>query len=300
MRSIHQTVLNAVAGAIVALCTIVLAGPAFAYDDNLIETIKAVEERIGGRVGAAIYDTETGRSWEYRAQERFPMSSTFKAFACAAVLSRVDQGAEQLDRIIEIQESDLVTYSPVTEKQIGIEGMTLSDLCNAAVTLSDNTAGNIILQSLGGPEGFTNYMRKIGDPVTRLDRWETALNEGTPNDMRDTTTPQAAANSLCTVLLGDALSVGSRQQITDWMRGDQVAGALFRSVVPTEWQIADKTGAGGHGSRSIIAVMWPPQRKPIIATVYMTGNSAEFADRNTAIAEIGAAIVSALSPRTSD
>lgn len=296
MRSIHQTVLNAVAGAIVALCTIVLAGPAFAYDDNLIETIKAVEKRIGGRVGAAIYDTETGRNWEYRARERFPLSSTFKAFACAAVLSRVDQGAEQLDRVIEIQESDLVTYSPVTEKRIGTEGMTLSDLCNAAVTLSDNTAGNIILQSLGGPEGFTNYMRTIGDPMTHLDRWETTLNEGAPNDMRDTTTPQAAANSLHTVLLGDVLSASSRQQIIDWMRSDQVAGALFRSAVPTEWQIADKTGAGGHGSRSIIAVMWPPQRKPIIATVYMTDNSAEFADRNAAIAEIGAAIVSATSP----
>ena len=136
MRSINQTILNAIAGALVALCTIVLAAPAFAYDDNLIETIKAVEERIGGRVGAAIYDTETGRNWEYRARERFPLSSTFKAFACTAVLSRVDQGAEQLDRIIEIQESDLVTYSPVTEKQIGTEGMTLSDLCDAAVTLS--------------------------------------------------------------------------------------------------------------------------------------------------------------------
>ena len=276
------------------LCFLIPTTSAIAAGDGLIDTVTAVEARLGGRVGVAIYDTETGRSWEHRAEERFPLSSTFKSFACGAVLSRVDAGKESLDRVVKIARSDLVSYSPVTKKRTGPDGMTMARVCEAAVTVSDNTAGNIILKSLNGPAGFTTYMRSIGDQATRLDRWETDLNQGTPGDERDTTTPKFAANTLHNLLLGDVLSVQSRKQLTHWMLNDKVADALFRSVLPTGWRIADKTGAGGHGSRALIAVMWPPQSKPIIAAVYLTDNDAKFAVRNAAIAEIGAAIVRAV------
>lgn len=267
----------------------------WAADGGLIETVKAVEARLGGRVGVAIYDDESGKSWAYRAEQRFPISSTFKAYACGAVLARVDAGREDLARVVTFEEKDLVTYSPVTENRVGPDGMSMSEICEAAVTVSDNTAGNLIIESLGDPSGFTTFMRSIGDPATRLDRWETELNEGVPGDPRDTTTPKAAADSLRALLLGDVLSTGSRARLTGWMLNDKVADALFRSVVPDGWRVADKTGAGGSGSRSLIAVMWPPERKPIIAAVYMTENDAEFSDRNAAIAEIGQAIVKTVS-----
>ena len=267
---------------------------AAAAGDGVIETIEAVETRIGGRVGVAAYQDATGRSWEYRAEERFPLSSTFKAFACAALLARVDAGTEDLGRVVTITEGDLVSYSPVTETRLGPAGMTLSEVCEATVTLSDNTAGNIVLQSLDGPAGFTAYMRSIGDPTTRLDRWETELNEGKPGDPRDTTTPKAAAESLRKLLFGELLSPASRRQLTDWMLNDKVADALIRAAVPAGWRVADKTGAGGFGARSIIAVIWPPEGAPVIAAVYMTENTAAFAERNAAIVEIGAAIVKAV------
>jgi beta-lactamase class A len=269
------------------------AVPSVAAGQDILETVQAIEARIGGRIGVSIYDTRTDRSWEYRADDRFPLSSTFKPFACAAVLSRVENGDERLHRVLEITKNDLVSYSPATEKRASTVGMTIAELCEATITLSDNTAGNLILRSLNGPSGFTNYMRSIGDRVTRLDRWETNLNEAAPGDLRDTTTPNAAAESLKTLLVGDALSESSREQLTTWMENDKVADALFRSALPADWRIADKTGAGGHGARSIIAVMWPPTGTPIIAAVYMTENEATFADRNAAIAEIGAAIVNA-------
>jgi len=265
--------------------------PALATDDSILETVRTVESRLGGRVGISIHDTGSGQRWEHRSDERFPMSSTFKAFACAAVLSRIEGGAERLHRVIEIEEGDLVTYSPVTETRVNTVGMTIAELCEATITLSDNTAGNLILESLGGPKPFTQYMRAMGDETTRLDRWETDLNEGTPGDRRDTTTPRAAATSLSRLLLGQTLSEGSREQLTTWMENDKVADALLRSALPEGWRIADKTGAGGHGARSIIAVIWPPSGAPIIAAVYLAENDATFADRNQAIAEIGAAIV---------
>lgn len=268
-----------------------ITAPVFAGDNLILETARNIESRLGGRIGVSVHDTESDMRWAYRGDERFPLSSTFKPFACAAVLSRIESGTERLHRVIEIEDDDLVTYSPVTETRVNTVGMTIAELCEATITLSDNTAGNLILESIGGPKAFTDYMRTIGDDISRLDRWETDLNEGTPGDKRDTTTPHAAAASLGRLLLGHSLTVSAREQLTTWMENDKVADALLRSVLPENWRIADKSGAGGNGGRSIIAVIWPPAREPLVISIYMTENDASFAERNQAIAEIGAAIV---------
>jgi beta-lactamase class A len=275
-----------------------LSGTAVAGSDNddpLSRKLVEMESRLGARIGAAILDTGTGRQWLYRSDERFPLNSTFKAFACAGLLARVDAGKEDLGRAIVFKQSDLVTYSPITEKRVGGKGMTLFELCHAAMTLSDNTAANLVLDSLGGPEGFTAFAGSIGDTETRLDRRETELNEAKPGDPRDTTTPAAAARSLHDLVLGDILSQSSRQQLKAWLVGNEVGGPLLRASLPQGWQIGDRTGAGGYGSRSIIAVIWPPERKPVIAAIYLTGAQATMDERNATIAEIGNALVRTLS-----
>ncbi len=277
-------------------CALMLAlsgmtAPTVAADDTLLETVRAVETRLGGRVGIFVHDTGSNEQWAHRADEHFPLSSTFKPFACAAILSRIENGSERLHRVVEFTEGDLVTYSPVTKERVNSVGMSIAELCEATLTMSDNTAGNLILKSLGGPTALTDHMRAIGDDITRLDRWEPDLNEGTPGDRRDTTTPRAAARSLHRLLLGHTLTPSSREQLTIWMENDKVADALLRAALPETWRIADKSGAGGHGARSIIAVMWPPSSAPIVAAMYMAESDASFAERNQAIAEIGVAIV---------
>ena len=267
---------------------------ALAGSDVLMDTVKRVEDRLDARVGVAIYDEETGRNWQYHADDRFPMTSTFKALACGGVLARVDAGKEDLDRAIKVRQRDLVTYSPVTEKRVGAPGMKLSEMCEAALSVSDNTAANVVLDSLDGPQGFTRFMRSIGDEVTRLDRRETGLNQAVPGDPRDTTTPNAIAAGLRKLVLGDVLTPASRRRLTDWLIGNKVGDALLRAGVPKDWRVADKTGGGGHGSRSIVAVMWPPHRKPVIAAIYITETDALFGARNAAIAEIGTALKAAL------
>lgn len=184
-----------------------------------------------------------------------------------------------------------MTYSPVTEKYAGRQAMTLANLCEAALTMSDNTAANLVLQALGGPEKVTSFVRGLGDDVTRLDHWETELNEAVPGDNRDTTTPNAMVKNLRRLLLGDALSEKSRNQLYDWLKRNQVADGLFRAAVPEGWMVADRTGAGGFGSRSITAVIWPPERQPIVVALYLTQTEASFSERNEAIGEIGEAIV---------
>lgn len=269
------------------------AGPLRAEDGAITETIAAVEKRLGARVGAVIIDTQSGRTWSHRAQERFPLNSTFKAFACAAVLAEVDAGKAALDQHITFTADDLVTYSPVTETRVEA-GMTLGEVCDAAMTMSDNTAGNLVIESLGGPDGVTRFMRQIGDAETRLDRTEPTLNEATPGDPRDTTTPEAAATSLRELVLGDALSPRSRRQLEAWLLGNKVGDPLLRAGLSKDWTIADRTGAGGHGSRSIVAIAWPPERKPVVAAIYLTGTEASMEERSAAIAEIGTAIARSL------
>ncbi|MGN2425262.1 PLA/ORN/TER family class A beta-lactamase [Raoultella sp. Lac2] len=267
-----------------------LALPGWAHEAT-VATVKHAESQLQGRVGYAELDLASGQLLAgYRPDERFPMMSTFKVLLCGAVLSRVDAGEEQLDRRIHYRQQDLVEYSPVTEKHL-TAGLTVGELCAAAITLSDNTAANLLLTTLGGPQGLTAFLRHSGDQTSRLDRWETELNEARPGDVRDTTTAQAMARTLRNLLTGRVLSPASQQQLQRWMVEDKVAGPLLRSALPAGWFIADKTGAGNRGSRGIIAALGPDGKAGRIVVIYLTGTPASMDERNKQIAAIGKTLV---------
>ena len=262
---------------------------------KLAEAVRAEEKTLQARIGMSVFDENTGATWEYRGDERFPMNSTHKTFSCAALLKKVDGKSVTLDQPVLISKEMLVAYSPITEKSLAPKTITFGEICQAAVSYSDNTAGNAVFDAIGGASGFNSYMRSIGDEETRLDRKEPELNEATPGDVRDTTTPNAIVSSLRKILLGDGLSVTSRGELTRWMLDDQVAGALLRASLPSGWKIADKTGAGGYGSRSIIAVIWPPLKQPLVVGIYITQTRASMESSNQAIARIGSVLVEAIS-----
>jgi Beta-lactamase class A len=269
----------------------------FAIDTTkLIEAVQAEENALQARVGMAVFDVNTGTTWQYRGDERFPLNSTHKIFSCAALLAKIDEKSLSLDQSVSISKEMLVTYSPITEKSLSPETSTLGKICQAAVSHSDNTAANVVFDAIGGSTGFNAYMRSIGDEQTRLDRKEPELNEGTPGDVRDTTTPNAIVSSLRKILLGDGLSASSRSGLTQWMLDDQVAGALLRASLPSDWQIADKTGAGGYGSRSIVAAIWPPSKQPLVVGIYITQTKASMQASNQAIARIGAVLKETVAP----
>jgi beta-lactamase class A len=272
------------------------AAPTMEERVALAETRLAdIEAREGGRLGVFVRDTGTGTTIEHRSDERFPMCSTFKLLTAAAALKRVDEGAERLDRKIAYGPSDLLEYAPIAKAHVAEGGMTVADLCAAAIDWSDNTAGNLVLQSIGGPAGFTQFARSLGDNVTRLDRNEPALNESLPGDERDTTSPRAMAGTMQKVLAGDALSDASRSQLQMWLIGDKVGDKRLRAGLPPSWRIGDKTGTGDRGSTNAVAIIWPPGRAPLIATVYYTGSSASVDARNAVHKEIGALIAETFS-----
>jgi beta-lactamase class A len=256
-------------------------------DREAAAALDALERRHGGRLGTGMLNTATGRRIEHRANERFPLCSTFKFLASAFVLARCDAGEERLERRIVFSQQDLVTYSPVTERHVGGSGMTVAEICEAAITLSDNTAGNLLLGSFGGPAGLTAYARSLGDRTTRLDRIETELNEARPGDPRDTTTPAAMIETMRTLLVGEALSPSSREQLTAWLLASKTGDKRLRAGVPDRWRVGDKTGTGGNGAANDIGIAWPPGRAPILVAAYYAESEASDAERNAVLAEVG-------------
>jgi beta-lactamase class A len=272
------------------------AGAARAEDGfrALPDVFRRIEAARGGRLGVAVLDTGSRRAAGYRAAERFPLGSTYKVLAAAAVLARADAGQESMERRIRFTREELVTHSPVTEGAAGGEGMTLAALCEATMVTSDNTAGNLVLRALGGPEGLTAWLRGLGDEVTRLDRWETALNEARPGDARDTTTPAAMLGDLRAVTVGTALSEGARARLTGWLRGNRTGDARLRARLPAGWQAGEKTGTGAHGTSNDVGLLWPPGgAAPVLVTAYLTEAAADGAIRDAALAEVGAAVAAA-------
>lgn len=267
-----------IAGAAASLCSGLAAARA---------PLAAIEAQVRGRLGVAALDLGSGRYLNYRADERFAMCSTFKAMAVAAVLQRVDTGQEQLDRFVRYGPSDLLGYAPVTKAHVADGGMKLSDLCAAAVELSDNTAANLVLASIGGPAGWTRFVRSLGDRKSRLDRNEPTLNTAIAGDWRDTTTPAAMAADLKATLLDRALSEMSRDRLRGWMSASQTGLSRLRAGLPADWQVGDKTGTGDHGTANDIAVAWTPNG-PVVIACYLTGAEASApAARESAIADVG-------------
>jgi beta-lactamase class A len=257
-------------------------------------TLSAIEADSGGRLGVAVLDTATGARCGHRADERFAMCSTFKLLAAGAILARVDGGRERLDRRIRFAADRLVAYSPVTREHAGRGGMTLGELCEAAITYSDNTAANMLLAALGGPTAITAYARTLGDRATRLDRIEPELNQAAPGDPRDVTTPAAMLGNLRRLTLRDALTPASRDQLTRWLRANKTGDARLRAQLPAGWRVGDKTGSGGHGSTNDVGLLWPPDRAPILVAVYLTQTEAPPDRRDATVAAVGRAVAEAI------
>jgi beta-lactamase class A len=261
----RQQLLQGVLGALAAACTparVPASPPA-------PRSIADIEARVRGRVGVFALDTGSGRELGHRADERFPMCSTFKWTLAAAILARVDRGALSLDERVPFGEKDLQEHAPAARAHLAEGAMTIGELARVGITVSDNTAANLLLAKIGGPAGLTAFLRSCGDPLTRLDRDEPSLNENAPGDVRDTTTPRAMVGLLRAIVLGDALAPSSRERLLGWMRACETGANRLRAGLPADWSLAHKTGSGGHGTINDVGVAFPPGRAPILVAAYM-------------------------------
>ncbi|MFZ4876475.1 class A beta-lactamase [Janthinobacterium sp. Mn2066] len=255
--------------------------------------LTALEQQAGGRLGVSAWRTDGGARIAHRADERFPVCSTFKAMLAAAVLARSASEPGLLEKTIRYTARELVTYSPLTEKHLA-DGMTVAALCAAALQYSDNSAANFLMKLLGGPHAVTAFARSIGNPVFQLERWETALNSAIPGEVRDTASPASMAHSLQQLLLGNSLPAPQRQQLETWMRGNTTGDQRIRAGLPAGWSAADKTGSGAYGTVNDIGVTWPASGAPLVIAVYYTREQQDAPTNQDIITAATRIVVSAL------
>jgi beta-lactamase class A len=239
----------------------VLAEPAPPIDQR----IEAMQRQHNAEIGVYAVDLLSGRTVSHRDGEPFAMCSTFKGYAAARVLQMVQHGELTLDRTVFVDPVQAaLPNSPRTGPRSGGQ-MTLAELCEAAVQVSDNGAGNLLLQTIGGPQAITEFARSIGDDRSRLDRWEIELNSAIPGDPRDTSTPRALGTGYRNLLTGDVLAPPQRQQLEDWLRGNQTSS--MRAGLPEGWTTADKTGNGDYGSTNDVGIAYGPDGRRVLLSV---------------------------------
>jgi beta-lactamase class A len=269
---------------VLASAAFAAATPAFAAAPD---PFAALEAKYGGRLGVAALDTSTGNRLAHRAGERFPMCSTFKLLVVGAILHNVDQGAERLDRFIDYGKADLLPHSPALLAHLSAGGLTVKQMCEAAIEYGDNTAANFLLASVGGPAGATNYARLLGDEVTRIDRNEPTANTCIPGDPRDTTTPLAMLTDLRALTEGGVLSEPSQELIVACLEECQTAQRRIPAGLPNGWSSADKTGSGDHATANDIALISAPNRPSIFVAAYYTGSTATEDEQDAVLADVG-------------
>ncbi|PEC59827.1 class A beta-lactamase [Bacillus wiedmannii] len=228
------------------------------------QSFAKLEKEYDAKLGIYALDTGTNQTIAYHSDDRFAFASTSKSLAVGALLRK--NSLEALDQRITYTHEDLSNYNPITEKHVDT-GMTLKELADASVRYSDSTAHNLILKQLGGPSEFEKILREMGDTVTTSEQFEPELNEVHPGETHDTSTPEAIAKTLQSFTLGTALPTEKRELLVDWMKRNTTGDKLIRAGVPKGWEVADKTGAGSYGTRNDIAIIWPPNKKPIVLAI---------------------------------
>ncbi len=248
-------------------------------------TIADIERRYGGRLGVHAIDTGSGRTLEHRADERFLMCSTFKGFLAALVLSRVDSGKERLGRLVQYTERDLIFTSPITKANVARGAMSVGALCQAIVEVSDNTAAVLLMRSVGGPAALTQFVRSLGDTVTRSDRYEPESNQY--RGALDTTSPRAVTTTAGRILLGNVLSAESRNQLENWMIACKPGLNRLRAALPADWRTGDRPGTSLEEETNDYAIVRPPGRAPLLVAAYYDAPRVDMEHREGVLREVG-------------
>lgn len=275
---------------------LLVAAPALAAPNRFARlgpVLARIEHDAGGPIGLALIDTADGTRFAHRANQRFPLCSTFKLLLAARLLAGAEAGLWRMDDRLPITRADMLNNAPFSETRIG-GSASLLEMAEAMCVLSDNPAANLCLARIGGPAALTSWLRAIGDRVTRLDRQEPEMNNEVPDDPRDTTTPEAMLATCRRLVTGQVLSPDNRARLAGWMAASRTADTMIRAGLPAGWREANKTGSGEDHARNIVSIITPPGRPPIWLAAYLFAARSSLAERNRHFPAIGRAIAESL------
>ncbi|MDW4262139.1 class A beta-lactamase [Staphylococcus saprophyticus] len=237
------------------------------HNTTFAKDIDQIENEYNTKVGIYGINTENGKAYQHNADERFAFASTYKAIDSGILLNKV--APSELNKKVEINESEIVANSPVTEQYIG-KTMSLKTLIKASMLQSDNTANNKIMQELGGVNGLKHELVQLGDDVSEPQRLEPELNYFDPNSKADTTTPRAAAQTLNSILTSNEMNESNLSLLKQTMIENKKGDTLIKAGMPNSYTVGDKSGqALTYATRNDLAFIYPKgQDKPIILAIY--------------------------------
>lgn len=253
------------------------------------DQLKDLEDRYDARVGVSALDTGSGDSVDHRADERFGFASSLKVFAVAELLDRTTP--KELEKNVTWTQADVdeAGWTPVTEKHVD-DGLPLEDVAESALRVSDNLAMNIVLDEIGGPKALDDALAKAGDTTTEVTDEEPELNDVEEGNTDNTTTPAAFTTDLQSLFDSQRLSDEDREVLFSWMSANETGDPLIRAGAPEGWVVRDKSGHSG-AIQNDIAVVTPPDRKPIVISVMTETNDPESEDGPALVAAVAEVVL---------
>ncbi len=295
---------------------------------RLLTEIERLAEGSGGTVGVAAVHLETGRRVYLNGDERFPMASTYKVPIAVQLLTRVDRGEISLDDMVEIGPEDLHPGSGTIAELLDDPGVILSlrNLLELMLLISDNSATDLTLRAAGGPEAVNRRMAELGitgltvnrptslliadfvglddapeDGRISIERFRKLAGETDPDereaaaeafatDPRDTSTPLAMARLLESVWEGSALSPRSTELLKDILLRVRTGEHRLRGMLPPGTRVGHKTGTIGGTTNDVGYLYLPDDAGHAIAVVFVKDSGLEIPEREQTIAHIARAI----------
>ncbi|HAF87986.1 MAG: class A beta-lactamase [Legionellaceae bacterium] len=262
---------------------------------SIQEQLAELEVSSKGRIGIYVINTANNTHIGYRADEHFPMGCTAKVIGVAAILNQSMNQHDLLSQKISYSTNDLTNWSPITKQHLAT-GLTIKQLCAAAISFSDNTAMNLLVKQMGGLNEMTHFAHTLGNTSFRQDNnWPKEAYSGGKDNLDDSSTPKDMADSLQKLAFTDALAKPQREMLVSWLKANTTGDFRIRAGLPKVWAVADKTGTGGaYGTTNDLGIIWPPKCAPIVMVIYYTSDDKTAKKRDDIVASATQLLISKL------
>ncbi|MBS0236159.1 MAG: class A beta-lactamase [Proteobacteria bacterium] len=326
---------------LILMCTLVLAAcvriETKTEQNTFQSTMAALEVQSHSQIGLSAVNMETGKKLEWRADERFKMASTVKLPIAVSVLHLIETHKLTLDKMIRIEPYELVPGSGKMGYFLTKPGLELSiyNLLEPMIAISDNTASDILLAEVGGPQAVRQYLYNNGLTDIWIDRtilqlfldssgltyipsqkqrslqdWkkrfdavpdevELRIAERLHGDTRDTTTPKAMTALLSQIQEHKILQPREAELLLEIMSHTENKSPRIGKLLPKEAKLMHKTGSwwgAVHNYANDVGIIVTPKGEHIAISVYTASEGGSSLEMQAqAIAEVANITYNALS-----
>lgn len=281
---------------IITIMLLCLGQSSFAQMQTLQREVESIVADKNLKLGLSIYDFQTGKTLSINGNKRFPMQSVYKFQIGLAVLNNVDNGICTLSDTIVIEKKDLhpELWSPIRDTYPNGVSMPLSNVITYAVAQSDNSASDLLLSILGGPDKVQNYIQVKGIRKMHIKNTEREIQSSWDLQFQNWTTPNEMIKLL--TLFNNEKLLQSNTHHFIWQVMLQTKTGSIRNLLPPDATVAHKTGHSGKGNGNITAanndvgIFIFPDGRRIAFAIFITDSSEPSETNYTVIAQLGLAI----------